>query len=399
MAPAEDQDHTERARTDESLGDERQKTDEELENRAATLVENADTVVARARERADEILVEARLAADEKLRQAGAPSEERRVLVDERRKEDEVLQDERAVADEELQEERDARRRALATLLDQEREQTDHHLSKERDHADESLRTRDDFLGIVSHDIRNMLGGIALSASSLMQVPAPPEVKSSIAREAKRVQRYTARMSRIVGDLLDVVSIEAGRLAVVPQPHDAAELLRETVDAFGPLAAAKRISVRAEVHGGSLLAHYDHDRVLQVLSNIVGNAIKFTREGGKVDIAARAIDREIRFGVTDTGPGIAPDKLEAVFERFWQSRKRDQAGLGLGLYIARCIVEAHGGRIWADSTPGEGSTFYFTLPAAAFASELTSGGGGSQQASLVASLAPRSAGQSPERRV
>jgi len=366
MPPVHDQEGSERARTNESLDVERRKTDDELEKRSATVVENADDVLIRARERADEVMAEARTAADEKLQRAGAEPAEQLAVSEERQREDDALQEERDRADEELETERDDRRRALAALLAQERQQTDYHLSLERDRADDSLRTRDDFLAIVTHDIRNLLGGLALSAASLMDVPADTEIKNAITRDAKRVQRYTARMSRLVGDLLDLVSIEAGRLAVAPQPQDATELVRETVDGFRPLAAAKKISVRTEVHEGSLLGQYDHDRVLQVLSNLVGNALKFTPGGGRVDIAVRRIEHEIQFSITDTGPGIAPDKIGLVFERFWRSSQRSHDGLGLGLYIARCIVEAHGGRIWVDSLLEEGSTYYFTLPAASF---------------------------------
>jgi signal transduction histidine kinase len=231
--------------------------------------------------------------------------------------------------------------------------------------ADEAIASRDDFLAMASHDLRNMLGGIALSAASLMNVRAEDEVRRAIGRDAQRIQRYTARMSRLVGDLLDVVSIEAGHLAVAPQRHEATELLRETQDIFQSVAAAKGISIRAEVNADSLLARYDHERILQVLANLVGNAIKFTPQGGRVDLLVEPVDQEIRFAVSDTGRGIAADQLHAMFERFWQSAtKSDASGLGLGLHISRCIVEAHGGKIWAESRLGEGSTFYFTLPAA-----------------------------------
>jgi signal transduction histidine kinase len=363
MPPVHDQEGSERARTNESLDVERRKTDDQLEKRSAALVEDADDVVSRARERADEVVAEARTAANEKLQRAGAEPAEQFAISEERQREDNVLREERALADEEIEAERDDRKRALAALLALEREQTDYHLALERDQADDAVRTRDDFLAIVTHDIRNLLGGLALSAASLLDVPAETEIKNAITRDAKRVQRYTARMSRLVGDLLDLVSIQAGRLAVAPQSQDATELVRETVDSFRPLAAAKKISVRTEVHEGSLLGQYDHDRVLQVLSNLVGNALKFTPIGGRVDIAVERIEHEIQFSIMDTGPGIASDKLGLVFDRFWRSSQRSHAGLGLGLNIARCIVEAHGGRIWVDSLLGEGSRFYFTLPA------------------------------------
>ena len=185
-----------------------------------------------------------------------------------------------------------------------------------------------------------------------------------VEREARRIQRYTARMTRLVGDLLDVISIEHGRLAVLPERHDAKELLRETLDAFQPIAAAKQIDITTDVRAGSLLARYDHDRILQVLANLVGNAIKFTGEGGQVALFVEPSHDEVRFSVKDNGVGIASEKLDVIFERFWQVAEKERSGLGLGLYISKCIVEAHGGRIWAESQPAAGSTFHFTLPAA-----------------------------------
>jgi signal transduction histidine kinase len=191
--------------------------------------------------------------------------------------------------------------------------------------------------------------------------------RDGIDREARRVQRCTARMTELVGDLVDVVSIEAGRLAVAPQRHDAMDLLRETLEVFQPLAGAKKISIASDVRAGSVLARYDHDRILQVLANLVGNAIKFTGEGGKIELVVEdGTGDGVRFGVRDNGRGIDPDLLAVIFERFWQVPEKHRSGLGL--YISKCIVEAHGGRIWAESKPGAGSTFYFTLPAAELAS-------------------------------
>ena len=114
-----------------------------------------------------------------------------------------------------------------------------------------------------------------------------------------------------------------------------------------------------------LLAKYDPDRVLQVLANLLSNAIKFTDDGGRISTHVEFVGSEVRFSVTDTGAGVEPDHLESAFERFWQVTEGDRRGLGLGLFISKCIVEAHGGRIWAESALGRGSTFYFTLPGAA----------------------------------
>lgn len=364
----------ERTQTDESLAQERSKTDAELSKRGAGYEEVADSVVDAARRRANEVLAVARARADEKLQRTGANAAARNTVDQERDREDVLLADERSTADQSLAAEREARRKALTALLALEREYTDQHLGRERELADIAIGSRDEFLAMASHDLRNMLGGIALAARSLMEVPCDETSRAAIARDAHRVQRYVARMARLVGDLVDVVSIEAGRLALVPQRHDAVELIRETLEVFQPLAAAKRIWIGTDVRAGSLLGRYDHERILQVLANLVGNALKFTPDGGRIHVVVEPIDKQIRFAVTDTGPGIPPDQLEVVFDRFWQvAEKISRAGLGLGLYISKCIVEAHGGRVWAESCLGQGSTFYFTLPASDPASAPTQG--------------------------
>lgn len=360
------QDRPDRGLTDQSLAGERDKTDDELAKRTTKLAEDADEVVASARHRADDVITRARARADQRLAKEGGTAEESAALGSARRDEDVALAKERASADKKLAAERDERQRAIAALLALERTQTDSHLAGERASADHAIFSRDDFLAVVSHDLRNMLGALAMSAASLLNIQVPGETGASIARDAERIQRYTARMTRLVGDLLDLTSIEAGRLAVVPKRHEATGLLRETQDVFAPIASAKDISIRTEVKAGTLLARYDDERILQVLANLVGNAIKFTPPGGRVDMLVEPFGTEIRFAVSDSGCGIASEQLGVIFDRFWQTR-REGAGLGLGLYISRCIVEAHGGRIWAESQVGEGSTFYFTLPAASSA--------------------------------
>ena len=356
---------SEREHTDRALGDERRKTDVELARRRADLEKNADAVVAAARERADDVLRRTRAVADQKRERVGTNPDERVLVDEERRREDDVVRQEQATADEKLLEEREADRRALSTLLALERALTDDHLRTERDRMDGMIGSRDDFLAVVSHDLRNLLGGLVMSSGALLRIEGDASVHAEIDREAHRIQRYVARMTRLVGDLLDVVSIEAGRLAVAPERHDARDLLEETLDVFRPLANVKNISMTSDVRAGSLLARYDYDRILQVLANLVGNAIKFTGEGGKIDLVVEAVGDDVRFAVRDNGVGIDPGKLSVIFERFWQVADKHRSGLGLGLYISKCVVEAHGGRIWGESEPGVGSTFYFTLPAAA----------------------------------
>jgi signal transduction histidine kinase len=136
----------------------------------------------------------------------------------------------------------------------------------------------------------------------------------------------------------------------------------EAVDTFQGAAMGKRLHLRAEVGEHRLMAPFDHDRLLQVLANLIANSIKFTAEGGSITVRAERDGAELRLSVTDTGPGIPSRMLELVFQRFWQVGKDDRRGVGLGLYISRYIVAAHGGKIWAESTLGEGSRFTFTLP-------------------------------------
>jgi len=370
---------SERQATNQSLSDERLKTDEELAKRRIDIDGSADAIVVRARSRADQILQEARARADERLNGSpvdgspvsGSPVDgsprESGAINGERSRDDEAMRQERTTADDALARERGARRRALAALLALEREETDDRLVLERARADQSIASRDDFMGMVSHDLRNMLGGMAMSAVSLLSITCSDrEVSNAITTNAQRIQRYAARMNRLVADLLDVVSIEAGQLSLVSQQQNAAELVRDTLDAFSGPSAAKGISMRTEVRAGSLLARYDQERILQVLANLVGNAIKFTPAGGRVDIIVEPVGDDVRFGVIDTGPGIA-EQGGLIFERFGRVAKWERSGLGLGLYIAKCIVDAHGGKIWVESQPDQGSSFYFTLPSSASA--------------------------------
>ena len=169
-------------------------------------------------------------------------------------------------------------------------------------------------------------------------------------------------MNRLIGDLVDIASIEAGRLAVTLEVGDAARVATEAVDSFRAQAAASGILLVERLVPPASVAAFDHARILQVLINLLGNAMKFTPTGGKVVVHVERVEDELRFAVSDTGVGIPTDDLEAVFERFRQVNANDRRGVGLGLYIAKCIVHGHGGRIWAESSAGEGSTFCFTLP-------------------------------------
>ena len=250
----------------------------------------------------------------------------------------------------------------LRTLLapgEREREETDKDLSRERAQSDIAVATRDEFLGIVSHDLRNMLH-VMVGFAALIENDTDP---SKHVQYAQRVRRSGARMKRLLGDLLDIASIEAGKLAVVREAVDPAAVVAEAVEGFQTQAAERHIDLRQECVPGSSRASLDPARVLQVLVNLLSNSLKFTPAGGSVIVRLEPTDEQLLFSVEDSGVGIAPANLAAIFGRFRQLDEKDRRGVGLGLYISQCIVEGHGGHIWAESVLGKGSTFSFTIPA------------------------------------
>ncbi len=232
--------------------------------------------------------------------------------------------------------------------------------------AQRAIRTRDDVLGIVAHDLRNPLGTILLQAVRLQHPGAAPE---SARKPAELIDRCAKRMSRLIDDLLDVTRMEAGRLPIEQVRIAAGELVGHSVEAQRPLAAAASVELQVDVARDLPDVWADRDRLQQVFENLIGNAVKFTRSGGAIVVGAASRAEEVMFWVADTGAGITGEDLPRVFDRFWQARRPGRHGAGLGLPIAKGIVEAHGGRIWVESTPGQGSTFFFTIPPAPGAEE------------------------------
>ena len=247
-------------------------------------------------------------------------------------------------------------------MLSIERQGTDEDLSNERARVDRSLSTRDEFLGIVSHDLRDMLSGMISFAELIAAVVVRENHVDQVLAHARRIQRSGAHMNRLIGDLLDVASIQAGVLAVTVEMCDPVDIADEAVDSFQAQAAMRQISLASEAASSRVAIGFDPARILQVLSNLLSNAIKFTPAGGAVSVRVEHIGENVQFSVTDSGPGIPAHMLETIFDRFLQVARNDRRGLGLGLYISRCIVEGHGGNIWAKSHEGSGSTFGFTLP-------------------------------------
>jgi signal transduction histidine kinase len=324
--------------------------------------EKADAALQQARGRADRVLGESRALADKTLADMGSSAKHRQALQRERAQADGTVRQERLAADEQLMEERQARVRALTSLFVLEREQTDERLLVERARSDATLIARGDFIGMVAHDLRNLLGGIALGAEVQVKIATGDEKGRPILETAQKIRRMAARMNRLIGDLVDVANIEAHRFTVVPSDLDPRALIREALEAFEPAASAEGIALDT-TSADSSPARGDRDRTLQVLGNLLSNAIKWTPAGGKICVRVAPAGSEVRFSVADTGTGIPSDHVESIFERFWQVNK-DRRGLGLGLFISKCIVEAQGGRIWVDSQLGKGSTFSFTLPGA-----------------------------------
>ena len=225
-----------------------------------------------------------------------------------------------------------------------------------------ATQSRDEVLGVVAHDLRNPLAAITMQATALRRTGPDPDRRNP--KPIERILRASERMSRLIGDLLDVTLLEAGQLGIERAPVSARQVLTDSVEAHRPMASSASVELRLEIPADLPDVWGDQHRLLQVLENLVGNAIKFTPVQGRITVGAAPKDGEVLFWVADTGSGISPDGLPHVFDRFWQARKGARHGAGLGLPITRGIVEAHGGRIWVDSTLGRGSVFFFTVPEA-----------------------------------
>ena len=228
--------------------------------------------------------------------------------------------------------------------------------------AEKIARAREEMLSMVSHDLRNPLTVIGFASRALRKQDLDAVAR---ARNLDKLDRSVAAMTRLIGDLLDVSRIDAGQLVINPAALDPSELIDAASEAHLTLAEEKSILVESRVQTGCARVRADRDRVLQVFSNLLGNAIKFTPEGGAISLRADPGAGLVRFRVEDTGPGIRADDRPHVFERFWRADRETAQGTGLGLAIAKGIVEAHGGSIWVEPAPGGGAAFVFTLPASA----------------------------------
>jgi signal transduction histidine kinase len=228
--------------------------------------------------------------------------------------------------------------------------------------ARRATAAREHILSVVAHDLRNPLASIAMGAEMALHL-MPPGGDSYARETLAGIQASAAQVHRLVEDLLDVGRLEATDAPLQTVDLFAIDLLEQAEAMLRPLAAGRAMELRLECADEELLVHADSVRVIQVLSNLVGNAIKFTPSGGSITVRAEAAEEMVRLSVIDTGPGIPAEHLPHLFGAFWQADPTDRRGAGLGLSIASALVAAHGGRMWVESEVGVGTTVHFTLPA------------------------------------
>lgn len=230
--------------------------------------------------------------------------------------------------------------------------------------AQVAVQLQENLLAIVSHDLRNPLNAISLSASML---GPPPRItdRRKTRKQVETITRSVDRMNRLIDHLLTATTIEAGRFTIECRQTNANELVEEALQIAEPLMVAKGVRLERCVASELPAVYCDRDRVLQVFSNLIGNALKFTPSGGSVRVSVNELAGELCFMVSDTGPGISATQLPHIFDRYWKGGpQKSHGGVGLGLFIAKSVIDAHGSRIWVESEEGKGSTFAFTLPLA-----------------------------------
>jgi len=374
--------YKERKQTNNSLYDERGKTDEKFENVLSREEGEIDIAVQMDRDDVDQERRQQRSEMD--LKRDGSDAKNRRHILAERKSEDNAIEKERSNMDMAIEYEREEKERLMKKLVQLERQTTDENLLGERAKTDlevkrsvdllsteqaahldtkSSLTSREEFVAIVSHDLRNPLGAI-VSATELLT-----EKASALDDEAKQlvdlIKRNAEISLRLISDILDMERVAQGKLQLLLKPHDIGDIIRHSIESHVHLAQAKKIILKASVIEASEPVICDRDRIAQVLSNLIGNAMKYTPSGGSVTVEFQKTATEIKVSVSDTGPGISKEQRTRIFERFAQIGNKDRQGLGLGLYISKMLIEAHKGKLWVVSSPGEGSTFYFTLPTTA----------------------------------
>ena len=365
-----------RANTDKSLEQERDKTDEYLE-KLKEVAEETTEIIQSNRASTDEDLESQRVETDFDKEHHQLDARGRTVLAaletkldQERELSDKALHAEREIEDRARTKERFQQRLLVEALLENERKKTDTNLQEERVQTDletkAAIVTRDQFVTIISHDLKDPLVAISLGAQSMRRGFGKDTVDPAhLLKQLRIIEQSAAGMDRMITALLDVEQMVHDKVTLHCERTDLRALLQECMDLFAQVVLTKSFSMTLDAGAEPLFADVDRDRILQVLSNLIGNALKFTPNGGTVKFSARKHERQVEISVADNGPGIPPQDRQLIFERFTKLRMNDRTGLGLGLFVAKWIVEAHKGHISVTSDVGKGSTFSFTLPFAA----------------------------------
>lgn len=225
-----------------------------------------------------------------------------------------------------------------------------------------AIAARDDLLSVVSHDLRNPVNAVKMLAAAILRIGELQPLRPQVAEHADVMLQAARQMDALIEDLLDVSRLESGRMSMTLRPSPLADLVADAIEVLVPAAEAADVRVTAEIPSNLPLVDVDPDRLTQVLSNLVSNSIKYTPRHGSVVVRGALDGDVVRVTVADTGIGIPEADLPRVFDRFWQSKRTNRSGAGLGLTIARGIVRAHGGRIWIESPPGLGTSVHFTVP-------------------------------------
>ncbi len=343
-----------RFHTDRSLLHERDKTDESMVKSRAEIEKMTDRQVEKAREKADQNL----------------------------KKHDKVTKEERAHTDSAISTERKKKKALQRQFFSEERIETNSRLAQERDYTDtetvrheeqltdeqqlhfttkEALTTRNEFLAIVAHDLRNPVGAI-LSATDLLLEEIKPNERNGQLKWIEMIKRNAEVAYRLIGDLMDMERISEHKLEMQVANYDLNRIISEICDNFLRAAALKKVNLVVSQSKEPIFLVCDRVRISQVIANLLENALKFTPEGGKIFVEIESSDKEACVSVTDSGPGLSSENQTKIFGRFEQIHNKDRQGLGLGLYISRMLVQAHGGQIGVRSQLGQGSTFYFSLP-------------------------------------
>ncbi|MCR4338998.1 MAG: PAS domain-containing sensor histidine kinase [Gemmatimonadaceae bacterium] len=233
------------------------------------------------------------------------------------------------------------------------------------DEAKQAVLARDQTIAVVSHDLRNPVNAIKMLAAALVRSARNDAERNGgdqVYDSAEIIRRAAEQADRLIQDLLDVSHIEAGSLRIHVAPEDLEEIIEAATEFLSPFAKDKSVELRREPSAELPLVKVDASRIHQVISNIAGNAIKFTPPGGSVTISVEREPAELVVAVSDTGPGLPREQMDNLADRRWQAKRQTSGGSGLGLVIAKGIIEAHGGRLWAAARPEGGSVFRFSLP-------------------------------------